>query len=96
MLSKLLRAEPAAFINLVGAGLAMLVAFGFELSDEQMAAVLAFVTVLAGLLVRGEVYSPLNVEAVGDPSLVAGAAKRARREAEAAGATPPQPWTPGV
>lgn len=49
------RREPAAIIALVSAVIALVVAFGASLSAEQVGAIMAVVTIIAGLVTRSQV-----------------------------------------
>lgn len=67
-----LRTEPAVIVGAITAGatavIALLVAFGVDLTAEQQAAVLGVVAVaapvIAGLVIRGRVYAPATVDAI--------------------------------
>ena len=50
-----LKTEPAIIISLAAALLALAAAFGLPLTQEQTAAVMAVVTILAGLVTRSKV-----------------------------------------
>lgn len=47
--------EPVTILAVVQAGLALLVGFGFKLTGEQVALIMAFSAALLGLLVRQQV-----------------------------------------
>ena len=72
--------EPA---NLVGtitaavtAGIALLVAYGFDISTEQQVAILGVVAVIApviaGIITRSKVYSPASAQRVANEAAVTG------------------------
>lgn len=50
-----MKTEPAIIISLVAACLGLAASFGFSLSQEQTAAIMAVVTILAGLVTRSKV-----------------------------------------
>ena len=50
-----MKTEPAVIIALVAAVLGLAAAFGLPLTQEQTAAVMAVVTILAGLVTRSRV-----------------------------------------
>lgn len=50
-----LNAEPVAIAGLIQAGLALLVAFGLNLSPEQIGAIMAFTAAALAVLVRRKV-----------------------------------------
>lgn len=50
-----MKTEPAVIIALVAACLGLAAAFGLPLTQEQTAAVMAVVTILAGLVTRSKV-----------------------------------------
>lgn len=50
-----MKTEPAVIVSLVAAAIALAVSFGLELSNEQTGAILAFVTIVAGLVTRSKV-----------------------------------------
>lgn len=50
-----MKTEPAVIISLVAAILALAAAFGLPLTQEQTAAVMAVVTIVAGLVIRSKV-----------------------------------------
>ena len=52
--------EPAMVVALVGAAIALAVSFGFDLSTEQVGAVMALVSAFLGLVTRSQV-SPADV-----------------------------------
>lgn len=54
--------EPALIIGLVQAIIALAVAFGFELSSEQVGAVLALTAAGLAVVTRQSVYAPATVE----------------------------------
>jgi hypothetical protein len=72
LLKRLLRTNPAVLIQLLGAALALVVAFGLKLSTTQTGAILTFATVLASLFVRATVTSPATAARL----------KREQRDAE--------------
>lgn len=47
--------EPVMFLAVIQAGLAMAMGFGFHLSAEQMALVMAFAAALLGFITRSQV-----------------------------------------
>ena len=47
-----MKTEPAVIVSLVAAVLALAAAFGLPLTQEQTAAVMAVVTILAGIVTR--------------------------------------------
>ena len=47
--------EPAAFLSLVSAGISLVTAFGFDLSGEQVGAIMAFTAVVVGFITRSKV-----------------------------------------
>jgi len=49
------KTEPAVIISLVAAILALAAAFGLPLTQDQTAAVMAVVTIVAGLVIRSKV-----------------------------------------
>jgi len=51
--------EPAAFVALVSSAIALGTAFGLQLSGEQVGAIMAFITVVAGFVTRAKV-SPVD------------------------------------
>jgi hypothetical protein len=51
----LFKAEPAVVVSLVSAIIALAVSFGLHWSNEQIGAVMAVVTILAGVLIRSQV-----------------------------------------
>ena len=55
----MIRREPAAIAGVVQAVLALLVAFGLDLSPEQVGAILAVTAAVLGLVVRSQV-SPVG------------------------------------
>jgi hypothetical protein len=56
------RREPALILGAVQAVIALAVAFGFELSNEQTGAVLAVTAALLAVVTRQNVYAPTTVE----------------------------------
>ena len=56
-----IKAEPAVVISFVGALLALAVAFGFHLTADQTAALMAVVTLAVGFVTRSQV-SPVVLE----------------------------------
>lgn len=50
-----MKKEPAVIVSLVAALLGLAASFGLDLSQEQTAAILAVVTIVAGLVIRGQV-----------------------------------------
>lgn len=53
--------EPAMVVAFVGAVITLLVAFGLNLTDQQIGAIIAVVTLLLGLITRSQVSSPATV-----------------------------------
>lgn len=51
--------EPAMFLAVIQAGVALLVSFGFELTGEQVGAIMAFSAAVVGLITRSKV-TPLD------------------------------------
>lgn len=51
--------EPAAFLSLVSSAIALVSAFGFDLSGEQVGAIMAFTAVVVGFITRSKV-SPVD------------------------------------
>lgn len=51
----MLKTEPSVIVSLVAAVIGVATSFGFDLSAEQTAAVMALVTVVAGLVTRSKV-----------------------------------------
>lgn len=62
-----IRREPALVTGAVGAVLALVVAFGFELSGEQTGAIMALTTAVLGFVTRAKV-TPVR-EPRHDPTL---------------------------
>jgi predicted histidine transporter YuiF (NhaC family) len=60
--------EPALFYGLVNSILALVLAFGVQLSTEQTGAILAATSALLALLTRRTVYSPHTVQEAMKPS----------------------------
>jgi hypothetical protein len=54
-LRKFLAGEPVAVVTVITAATALLTAFGFELSGEQVAGITAFVAAVSGLFARSKV-----------------------------------------
>lgn len=54
--------EPALYIGLFEAVLALAVAFGLDLSGEQVGAILAVATTFGAVVTRSQVYSPATHE----------------------------------
>lgn len=71
-----LRNEPAYVFALVEALVAAFVAFGLDLSGEQVAGVMAVVAVLTGVGVRAQAYGPKTVDEIMDAEAVVSAAER--------------------
>lgn len=59
-----MRTEPAAIAGLVQAVLTLAVAFGFDLTPEQIGSILAVTAALLALLVRSTVSSPATTDAL--------------------------------
>lgn len=57
-----IKSEPAVVIALIGAALTVAVAFGVSLSDAQLGAISAFVTVLVGFVTRSQVTPAVPAE----------------------------------
>jgi hypothetical protein len=57
-----IRREPALIVGLIEALLVLAVAFGLDLTAEQMAAIVAVATVLGGLVVRSQVTPVAELE----------------------------------
>lgn len=55
------RHEPALIIGFVQALIALAVAFGLNLTPEQVGGIVAALTALAAFIVRSNVYAPANV-----------------------------------
>lgn len=55
----IIKGEPAVVVSLVSAIIALAVSFGLNISAEQTGAIMAVVTILAGLLIRSQV-KPAN------------------------------------
>jgi len=60
--------EPAMWLGLIQAGLALGVGFGLHLTTEQMGLVMAFAATVAAVVVRQNVYAP--VDKAGEPIVV--------------------------
>ena len=71
-----LRNEPALIFSLVEAVVALAVAFGLQLTGEQVGAIMAVVAVLTGVSVRAAVYGPRTVDTIMDADTVISAAER--------------------
>jgi hypothetical protein len=56
------RREPALILGAVQALIALAVAFGFELTNEQTGALLAITAALLAVVTRQNVYAPATVE----------------------------------
>ena len=56
-----LKSEPAVVIAFIAASLGLAVAFGFEMSVEKQASIMALVTVVLGFVTRSQV-SPVASE----------------------------------
>lgn len=61
MLRRLFAAEPVLIVAVVQAGLALVAAFGLDLSAEQIAALVGFFSAALALVVRQVVTSPATV-----------------------------------
>ncbi len=57
--------EPAAWAAIIQAGLALLIGFGIHITPAQAGLIMAFVSVVLGVVVRANVYAPVN--SVGQP-----------------------------
>lgn len=74
------KTEPAAMVASMTAAataiLALLVAYGFDVSPEQQAAILGVVAVVApvvaGLIIRSKVYSPATTQKLANEAAVTG------------------------
>lgn len=74
------KTEPAALVatitGAVTAGIALLVAYGFDISNEQQVAILGVVAVLApviaGFATRSRVYSPASAQKAANEAAVTG------------------------
>lgn len=51
----IIKGEPAVIVSLISAIIALGVSFGLSISAEQTGAIMAVVTILAGLLIRTQV-----------------------------------------
>ncbi len=71
-----LKNEPAVLFSFVEALIALLIAFGLELTGEQTAAVVAVIAVLTGVGVRQTVYGPKTVDTIMDAETVIRQAER--------------------
>lgn len=60
-MSNLFGREPAVILGLVQVTIALFVAFGMELSNEQTGAILAFTGALLAVITRQSVYAPAKV-----------------------------------
>jgi hypothetical protein len=58
------RREPALIIGAVQSVIALAVAFGFELSNEQTGALLAVTAAVLAVVTRQNVYAPATVERI--------------------------------
>lgn len=56
--------EPTLILNAVSAGLALGIGFGLNVTTQQMALTMAFVTTVIALLNRSQVTSPASLEAL--------------------------------
>lgn len=68
--------NPALLIGAAEAVLALAVAFGVDLTQEQMGAVLAAIVAVGALATRQTVYGPKTVDKVMDAESVIAAAER--------------------
>ena len=59
---KLWEREPAMIVGLVETAIILAIAFGVTVTTEQLAAIVAFMTVLAAFITRQNVYSPASIE----------------------------------
>lgn len=57
-----LRNEPVLITGVVQAVLALVVAFGLDLSQEQVGAILAVTAAVLALVARSQSYGPVTVE----------------------------------
>lgn len=60
--------EPALFYGLANTILALVLAFGVQLTTEQTGAILAVTSALLALLTRSQVYAPTTVQEAMKPS----------------------------
>lgn len=70
-----LKNEPAYVFALVEALVAAFVAFGLDLTGDQVAGVMAVVAVLTGVGVRSKAYGPKTVDEIMDAEAVIAAAE---------------------
>ena len=72
---KIIRSEPALFIGLVGAVVALVVTFGLKLSADQIGAIMTAVAALMAIVTRSQVSPASQVVALAvDGQTVAGPA----------------------
>lgn len=57
------RHEPIVILGVIEAGLALLLAFGFDLTGEQVGAIMAFAAAVVAVVGRQNVFSPATIEA---------------------------------
>jgi hypothetical protein len=60
--------EPAVWLGLIQAGLALGVGFGLHVTTEQMGLIMAFAAAVAAVVIRQNVYAP--VDKAGNPIAV--------------------------
>lgn len=70
-----IRNNPAIMFSLVEAVVALAVAFGLQLTGEQVGAIMAVVAILTGVGVRASVYGPRTVDTIMDADTVITAAE---------------------
>lgn len=70
------RNEPAVVYGLIEAVIALVIAFGLDLTGEQVAGIMAVVAVLTGVGVRQLAYGPKTVDEIMDAEAVVAAAER--------------------
>lgn len=51
--------EPAVFLAVINAAIALAIGFGLKLSQEQLSLIMAFITAVFGLITRTQV-TPVN------------------------------------
>lgn len=64
-----MRKEPALILGLIQTVLALVVAFGFDLSGEKVGALMAVSAAVLAVVVRQNVYAPASVEILGPPEV---------------------------
>lgn len=68
--------EPALILGLVQTVLALVLAFGVEVTSEQAAGILAVTAAVLALVTRQVVYAPSTVDEVMDADAIIGEAER--------------------